>query len=131
MTTIAQFTFQGAESKEYLAEVSTEESNNNFVRVTYSLTWDNKTELFPIEFDTKSGAMKFSGIVVPNLHPYVMCLAVCGLSHITDEILDCWKKGNRTPVDLLRCLRAKKVSIVSGLSGCAIKCLFSIGGGAP
>ncbi len=128
---IIQFTTEDKAHKPYTITVSGEPPTNDSkskVSLKYSIQGKDHTVALDVGFDTVLGELTASGLAIPKLldDPYLICLAKCGLSHLVDEVLDCWKNGARTPKKLWKCLQNKGAKIGLGIAGCALKCAAGI-----
>ena len=129
---IAQFVTMGPDNEEYFVRLEADETDNEReVDVTYSIARKSEeVAMAKVNFDLQNGAIQMTGLEVA-LTGYLACLITCGLGHIIQELLDCWRKGHRTPRALLACLKAKGISSTPNLVNCSIACLGGVVVGSP
>jgi len=127
---LVEFVNWGRDGKEYRAIVTGEETKKkNEVVLNYRvMRGDKKEGDVKLNFDLEGGTIHITGLEIV-VTPYVLCLLTCGLGHIVQEILDCWRKGNRTARKLLACLKKKGIAITLSLVECSISCLGGGSGG--
>lgn len=83
-----------------------------------------ETQAIQIRFNAELGRASFAALTLDPVSIYLMCLVGCGLNGLIDDIIDCWKNGNRTPNGLIACMRAKGKDIPADWAKCATKCLM-------
>jgi hypothetical protein len=129
---LLQFEAVGPEQERYLVKVDVEETTDErAVDITYSIRRrEERPTIAKINFDLREGVVHMTGLEVA-LTGYLACLVTCGLGHLVEEILDCWRKGHRSPRQLLKCLRDKGISITHKLLNCSVACLGGVVVGAP
>jgi hypothetical protein len=120
--TITEFTFEGPENKAYDFKVTAVESaNRHKAIIDYQISGAAEFGA-RITFDFQQHTLTMTGIQAGAIS-FVSCVTACGLGHLAQEIMDCWRQGHRTPKALVKCLRAKGYDITKGLVACAFGCL--------
>lgn len=129
---LLQIDVEGPGNERYSVEVDIEETaNEHAVEIKYAVArMDRQPVVTKIYFDPGEGVVHMTGLEVA-IAGYMACLIACGLGHLAQEILDCWKRGHRTPRQLLGCMRDKGHSISLSLVNCSVACLGSVVAGAP
>lgn len=123
---ILQFEAVGPKQEKYFVKVDAEESSDErAVIVRYTIAGgERRPAVANINFNLQSGEVLMTGLD-PATTVYLACLISCGLGHLVEEILECWRRGHRTPRRMLDCLLDKGHSITPKLVNCSISCLSS------
>lgn len=128
-TTLAQITTTGPNDQPISIEVTAEETSRTKAGkrqelLKVSLVADGTT-LGSIEFAPGSASLEITGLS-QSLSGYAACLATCGLGHLVTDVIDCWRRGNKSVKSLIACLKRKGHHISLNLINCAIGCLASL-----
>lgn len=121
---LLQFETTGPDGETYLIEVDmVETSDERAVDIRYAVVHEGHLPVIAsVYFDTREGVIHLSGLEIA-VTGYMACLIACGLGHIMQEVLQCWRAGKRSPKQLLACLRDKGVDLTPSLVNCSVSCL--------
>jgi hypothetical protein len=124
---LLQFETAGPDNEAYLVEIDmVETSDERAVDIRYTIVREGHLPVIArVYFDTREGVIHLSGLEIA-VTGYIPCLIACGLGHIMQEVLQCWRAGRRSPKQLLACLRDKGVDLTPGLVNCSVSCLAAL-----
>lgn len=124
---LLQFEAIGPERETYMVEVEmVETTDERGVDIRYAVVRQGELPVIArVYFDTREGVVHMSGLEIV-VTGYVACLLACGLGHIVQELLECWRAGRRSPKQLLACLRDKGVKLTPSLVNCSVSCLAAL-----
>lgn len=124
---LLQFEATGPDNEPYQVEVDIVETpDERAVDIRYTLVREGHLPVIGrVYFDTREGVIHLSGLEIA-VTGYMACLIACGLGHIMEEVLQCWRAGKRSPKLLLACLRDRGVDLTPRLVNCSVSCLGAL-----